>query len=370
MPKGTRVSRCVDKVKKSKDEGAAIAICQASTKQGYATGKTLKEALATKFGSMGSKLSRTSSRHATNPGESKAEARDDAKKFTKKHGQQASQTHKQTGKIPGPKPGEKNEQVEAYRDLAYRIDELLPALAAGAARVGAAVGRGVATAGKGAARMLKRKTARKAIASAQGVATGGDTAKKQAELGQQAASDKDLEETKMNNTYLNKLMEMKVTAKKKEGSTRPTGAVVKSDAKTAIKTADTEHGQRQGTEKLKQGAKKAAAKARFEAGQRIFRHKPGTYKPKMEDHTEYHTIGALMAEAMGLIKVKKDTGADEITKAAGDPEAHERRHTNIPAKAKLAKRTPLTKKKPGESTAQAIRRSAEEKGKAGKNPRG
>lgn len=208
MPKGTRVSRCVEKVKKSKDEGAAIAICQASTKQGYATGKTLKEALATKFGSKGSKLSKTSSRHATNPGESKAEARDDATKFTKRHGQQASQTHKQTGKIPGPKPGEKNEQVEAYRDLAYRIDELLPALAAGAARVGAAVGRGVAAAGRGAARMLKRKAARKAIASAQGVATGGDAAKKQAELGQQAASDKDLEENKMNNAYLRKLMEM------------------------------------------------------------------------------------------------------------------------------------------------------------------
>ena len=46
MPKGTRVSRCVDKVKKSKDEGAAIAICQDSTKQGYATGKKLKESIA------------------------------------------------------------------------------------------------------------------------------------------------------------------------------------------------------------------------------------------------------------------------------------------------------------------------------------
>ena len=48
MPKNTRVHRCVDKLKKAKEEGAAIAICQASTKQGYATGKKLKEAIAAK----------------------------------------------------------------------------------------------------------------------------------------------------------------------------------------------------------------------------------------------------------------------------------------------------------------------------------
>jgi len=48
MPKGTKVSRCVDKVKKSRDEAAAIAICQASTNQGYATGRKLKESIASK----------------------------------------------------------------------------------------------------------------------------------------------------------------------------------------------------------------------------------------------------------------------------------------------------------------------------------
>ena len=107
----------------------------------------------------------------------------------------------------GPK-GKLPEQADAYRDLAYRIDELLPALAAGAARVGAVVGRGVASVGKAAVGMVKKKVAKKAIASAQGVATGGDTAKKQAELGQQAASDKDLEENKMTNAYVRRLMEM------------------------------------------------------------------------------------------------------------------------------------------------------------------
>ena len=40
MPKNTKVHHCVDDVKrKGKDEGSAIAICQASTHQSYHTGK-------------------------------------------------------------------------------------------------------------------------------------------------------------------------------------------------------------------------------------------------------------------------------------------------------------------------------------------
>ena len=41
-PKNTRVFRCVQKVKKKNDIGAAIAICQSSTKQSYRTGRSLK----------------------------------------------------------------------------------------------------------------------------------------------------------------------------------------------------------------------------------------------------------------------------------------------------------------------------------------
>lgn len=42
MPQKTRVRRCVNKVsKKTKNKGSAIAICQSSTKQSYATGKNL-----------------------------------------------------------------------------------------------------------------------------------------------------------------------------------------------------------------------------------------------------------------------------------------------------------------------------------------
>ena len=36
-PKNTRVFRCVQKVKKKQEIGAAIAICQSSTKQSYRT---------------------------------------------------------------------------------------------------------------------------------------------------------------------------------------------------------------------------------------------------------------------------------------------------------------------------------------------
>lgn len=39
MPKGTKVHRCVDKLRQSKKLGAAIAICQKSTGQSYKTGK-------------------------------------------------------------------------------------------------------------------------------------------------------------------------------------------------------------------------------------------------------------------------------------------------------------------------------------------
>lgn len=40
MPKGTRVSNCVEKVKR-KGSGNPYAICQAATGQSYATGKPL-----------------------------------------------------------------------------------------------------------------------------------------------------------------------------------------------------------------------------------------------------------------------------------------------------------------------------------------
>lgn len=41
MPEGTKVARCVQKVKASGKKVNPYAVCQASTKQSYATGKKL-----------------------------------------------------------------------------------------------------------------------------------------------------------------------------------------------------------------------------------------------------------------------------------------------------------------------------------------
>ena len=351
MPKGTRVSRCVDKVKKSKDEGAAIAICQASTNQGYATGKALKEALKTQFGSKGSKLSKTSSRHTTNPGESKAEARADAKKFTKKHGQQASQTHTQTGKIPGPKPG-----LQAESENPVNLHELLSTIAKGVA-AGAAVGAGkrlarksdkqkgkdfqkgkmeaeqegieeavplVAMAGKAIGSQLLRrgavvagrkaaqgsvrrgaaKAARKAAKNPKVVGAMGTAAEKGFEaLKAQRASDKDLEETKMNNAYVRRLMEdEEPTDKDLEDikKEKPTKIPKKKyfGGETDPKKVDTQAAIASHRAGIKAAGKKGVAdlkKERQAAG--------------VDDWTEYHTIGALMAEALGLTE-GETTGSD------------------------------------------------------------
>ena len=48
--KNTRVFRCLQKVKKTRKIGAAIAICQSSTKQNYRTGKRLKNKKTKKGG--------------------------------------------------------------------------------------------------------------------------------------------------------------------------------------------------------------------------------------------------------------------------------------------------------------------------------
>lgn len=39
MPKGTKVHRCVQKLKRKHGKGSAIAMCQESTGQNYKTGK-------------------------------------------------------------------------------------------------------------------------------------------------------------------------------------------------------------------------------------------------------------------------------------------------------------------------------------------
>jgi hypothetical protein len=92
----------------------------------------------------------------------------------------------------------------------------------------------------------------------------------------------------------NLVTEMKVTVKKKPASTRPTGAVFKSQAKTAIKTADTEHGQRQGARRLKQAGMNLTyerLRSQGKAGPAVAAaYRKGTYDPKKDYSKENKEI--------------------------------------------------------------------------------
>jgi len=69
-------------------------------------------------------------------------------------------------------------------------------------------------------------------------------------------------------------------------------------------------------------------------------------------------------------KNRPNPDADEITRKAGDPEAHERRYTHIPKKSTLAPRTEVPAKVKGEDYATTLRKRAKKAGKAGRKPRG
>lgn len=43
MPKGTRVARCVEKVKRKGSDANPYAVCQKSTGQSYKTGKKIRK---------------------------------------------------------------------------------------------------------------------------------------------------------------------------------------------------------------------------------------------------------------------------------------------------------------------------------------
>lgn len=92
----------------------------------------------------------------------------------------------------------------------------------------------------------------------------------------------------------NLVTEMKVTVKKKPASTRPTAAMFKSQAKTAIKTADTEHGQRQGARRLKQAGMNLTyerLRSQGKAGPAVAAaYRKGTYDPKKDYSKENKEI--------------------------------------------------------------------------------
>ena len=432
MPKGTRVSRCVDKVKKSKDEGAAIAICQDSTNQGYASGKKLKESLRS--------LQEKQAAKRVNPGEgdsAKNPASDEyvsggktgkttiQGRLTDLKGRKKSPSADVRVKnytagpkkpIPGPKPG-----LQAESENPVNLHEILGAIAKGIA-AGAAVGAGkrlarksdkqkgkdfqkgkmeaeqegieeavplVAMAGKAIGSQLLRrgavvagrkaaqgsvrrgaaKAARKAAKNPKVVGAMGTAAEKGFEaLKAQRASDKDLEENKMNNAYINKLEAMGLIEGVTTGDdAEKTGerigrAVMKGGDPTKALRIATKVAAREGPDHTKERGKEVSGGMR-KAGKYL---KSRTHKMQ-RDHTEYHQIGFVMAEAMGLVEMEYK-GASYIPKKR--PDLENKPKLDIPDGSKPAPRTPLTKKKPGETTAQAIRRSSREQGTAGKNPRG
>ena len=213
-----------------------------------------------------------------------------------------------------------------------RVDEVAPLIAG--------VARGLAKVGSVAAKKLApvaKKTAKKALVR---------NAKSVADKVRDKSQD-EMEENTMKNAYVNKLMEA-----------GPKG-------KIEAAYGDTPQGKRQYkklSSRPNDPSPVEAARMKREADAENKKFRRGT----MKDNTEYRRIGALMAEAMGLFEMQY-SGKSYIPKRM---DKENKPKLRIPAGSKVAPRTPLAQKKPGETTAQAIRRDAEEKGKAGKNPRG
>ena len=311
MPKGTRVSRCVEKIKKQgKDEGTAIAICQDSTNQGYATGRKLKEDSS------------------------------------------ASPAMKQLMKRTAEIKEKKRIAALMKANKPQKVDEAAPLVSAAARVIGSRLLRkGAVAAGRGAAQGTTRRTiatgARNLAKNPKAVQAMGTAAEQGFEaLKAQRASDKDLEETKMNNAYINKLMETRSpesrarTKGRKEFGTpgrkgkltdktpaeivaRGLGQRAAEDIgrartrETAAKDIDTHHNVPSGPEASK-SLRSHARKLRKSAGEKITRGKQEVFAKRSEKRkaaeqqnawTEYQKIGALMAEAMGLVE-GKTTGAD------------------------------------------------------------
>ena len=216
--------------------------------------------------------------------------------------------------------------------------EAAPLLAAGlralagplVRRAGIAVGKGAAKGGakRGAAKMARTaaKDPKKMAALGDAAATGVET------LTSKLKGNRKMEDnTQYKNAYVRSLME---NVEKGYGA----GAPPHSEA--AKKIARTRASQKT------QAARARAEKEEADAENKAFRR--GT----MKDHTGYRRIGSMLAEAMGLVEMQYH-GKSYIRKRV-DKENKPKLY--IPAGSKPAPRIPLTKKKPGETTAQAIER--------------
>ena len=229
-----------------------------------------------------------------------------------------------------------------------RIDELAP-LGMVIARGAAVLGRGVAGVAKKVGPKVKKAVtgaAKETVkAGAEGVATAmTDKEKKQQELQQQQASDDTLNAGReYSNPYVNKLMETRSpesrarTKGRKEFGTpgrkgkltdktpaeivarglgqRAAKNIAKAETReTAARDIDTHHNVPSGPEASK-SLRSHARQLRKTAGEQITRGKQEVFgkrskkRAAVADHTEYQRIGALMAEALGLVE-GKTTGAD------------------------------------------------------------
>jgi hypothetical protein len=216
--------------------------------------------------------------------------------------------------------------------------EAAPLLAAGlralagplVRRAGIAVGKGAAKGGakRGAAKMARTaaKDPKKMAALGNAAAAGVET------LTSKLKGNRKMEDnTQYENSYVNKLMESKPSRKVVE---TPGSTMMVARSKITDGQYQKAHGDKAASKKSGKAAGKLIAQA-------------------MKDHTGYRRIGSMLAEAMGLVEMQYH-GKSYIRKKGKDLENKPK--LDIPAGSKLAPRTPLTKKKPGETTAQAIER--------------
>ena len=292
MPKGTRVSRCVEKVKKQgKDEGAAIAICQDSTKQGYATGRNLKEALYERLGKM---LAERMSFSQTQV--------DAMKKAAKPLN-------------PAPKPAKapslkgdakkKSQELTAQDASVEDLEEAVPLAAAVGAGVRTLAGPLLRKAAAGLGRTAGQGTLRRKAAT--GLRGAAKDPKKMKALGQgaehltQKALDKRAEmenqSTQYSNPYVKKLMESKPS---REVVETPGGKMTVARSKITGGQYQKSHGDTEGSKKSGKEAAKMISQARRERLARQGMVPPrvgGRTRRGMRDHTEYDQKGQGIAEA-------------------------------------------------------------------------
>jgi len=175
MPKGTRVHRCVDKVKKSGKGVNPYAVCQASTDQSYATGKKLKE------GRKSMKTKEEMSREIT---AQRVEAGVSSKPVSDKE-----IADKRKRQRPIKTVTKVNSSTEYKRlglclaeAMGFKIDEIafLAPIAAGAARLAAVAGRGVVAGAKAVGKAGAQGAKAVGRAGVQGAKAGGRMAKEKA----------------------------------------------------------------------------------------------------------------------------------------------------------------------------------------------